>query len=665
MGSTLSEVRVLCIETDGESAKETARRLENRRALIETATTEPSEATEALDNQRFDCVVGDDVTASMNGYELLDICERHGVPFILFTEEVDGVVDALSEGATEYVRKDASGETQYAALANSVEKAVRMNRAERRLQKDRSDPGDELIFTERTLNTLDEVFYVVDTDGSLLRWNEKLSNLTGYTHDEIADMDAVDFFPRDEREKIWDAMQRAVEEDFVTVESSVLTKGGDRIPHEITGTRLTDEGGKLVGLTGVGRDISHRKEREQELKESRRRLRAVLDGVDAAIWIRDKESRFLLINQAFRDLFEIDDETKVVGKRPEDFLPEEVASQFRENDIKTIDNEETTEIEEEVQTPHGVRTYLTRITPLFNDDGELYGTCGIASDITDLKEYEKRLQNQKERLDEFASVVSHDLRNPLSIFQGYLERAEETGDPEDFEKCRDAIARMDALIDDLLSLARNTDGTADTEPVNLDEVAKMSWQNTETREANLRVKTEMTVVADKGQLRQLFENLFRNSVEHGSKNPDSETRWDSVEHGSTGSHASPDDSAEHGSTTPDSGTRRDSVEPDSAECQVPSKDAVECVSDVTVTVKSLPDGFSIEDDGVGIPEEERDRVFESGYSEDNDGTGLGLYIVEQVAEAHGWDVTVTEGEEGGAAFEITGVELTDRRNADV
>jgi signal transduction histidine kinase len=81
-------------------------------------------------------------------------------------------------------------------------------------------------------------------------------------------------------------------------------------------------------------------------------------------------------------------------------------------------------------------------------------------------------------------------------------------------------------------------------------------------------------------------------------------------------------------------------------------------SGVTVTVGDPEDGFHVSDDGPGIPEEERERVFETGYSASGTGHGLGLAIVREIAEGQGWDVRVTESTEGGARFEITGVETT-------
>jgi signal transduction histidine kinase len=170
---------------------------------------------------------------------------------------------------------------------------------------------------------------------------------------------------------------------------------------------------------------------------------------------------------------------------------------------------------------------------------------------------------------------------------------------------------MEQLIEDLLALAREDELASDPEPVALASVAREAWDTVETDAATLAVEGETTVPADRSRLRQLLENLFGNAVEHGSTSPDSQPRRDAIEHGGV---------------------------------------------DVTVRVGPMEGGFYVADDGAGIPPEERDRVFERGVSTADGGIGFGLAIVERIAEAHGWTVTATESEDGGARFEVTGVE---------
>ncbi|WP_433626184.1 ATP-binding protein [Halomicrococcus sp. NG-SE-24] len=251
-------------------------------------------------------------------------------------------------------------------------------------------------------------------------------------------------------------------------------------------------------------------------------------------------------------------------------------------------------------------------------DGELYGTLCFADgpprqrSFTDSEsafvelvsqwlqyELERRadaevLRRQNDRLEDFASVLSHDLRNPLSIAEMYLNAAERSGDAQDFEQVRDAHGRIEELIEKLLTLAREGEARARKTPQDLSETTADAWRTTETGDATLRTADDPTVEADGERLQQLLENLFRNAVEHAGR-------------------------------------------------------------DATVEVGALDDGsgFYVADDGPGIPAGEREDVYDHGYSTGG-GTGLGLTIVRHIADAHDWTVSVTESESGGARFEIRG-----------
>ena len=222
----------------------------------------------------------------------------------------------------------------------------------------------------------------------------------------------------------------------------------------------------------------------------------------------------------------------------------------------------------------------------------------------------EKLQRQNERLSEFASIVSHDLRNPLNVAQGQLELARETGVMDHLTEAEDALDRMERLVTDLLELARQGSVIESAAEVGLGDVVDDAWASVVTGDADLVVESDGHVTADRERLQQLLENLFRNSVEHGS----------------TGNRAQPGDAVEHGGSDP-----------------------------LTVRVGVVDRGFYVEDTGPGIPADERDAVFDRGYST-NDGTGLGLTIVQAIAEAHGWSAAVVDGADGGARFELSGVD---------
>jgi signal transduction histidine kinase len=241
----------------------------------------------------------------------------------------------------------------------------------------------------------------------------------------------------------------------------------------------------------------------------------------------------------------------------------------------------------------------------------------------ELREREAALARQNERLEEFASVLSHDLRSPLSVATGRLALAEEDCPSEHHADVEWALDRMEAIIEDVLTLARQGTTVEDPGRVALGPVVDDAWRAVESEDVALDREGLGTVVADERRLRRLFENLLRNAVEHGSTSPPSHAREDAVEHGSTSPPARDEETTE-----PAGG-------------------------DATVRVVPLEEGgFAVADDGPGIPEGERERIFEGGYSTAEEGTGLGLPIVRSLAEAHGWSVAATESEAGGARFEI-------------
>lgn len=204
------------------------------------------------------------------------------------------------------------------------------------------------------------------------------------------------------------------------------------------------------------------------------------------------------------------------------------------------------------------------------------------------------LWERNKRLEQFARTLRHELRNPLTVVNGYLEIAREEGDPESFEVCQEYLDQMNQLLEDTLLIIDGGELEYKPEPVDLAATCNGCWKVVSAEEAQLEIGEINQIRADEVRLKQLLENVFRNAVEH--------------------------------------------VGPT-----------------VTVTVGEIADGFYIEDDGMGIPQKERNRVFEEGYSGDSAGTGIGLSVVESVVDLHGWNVRVDQSEGGGARFEITGV----------
>ncbi|WP_416838361.1 GAF domain-containing sensor histidine kinase [Haloferax sp. DFSO52] len=354
--------------------------------------------------------------------------------------------------------------------------------------------------------------------------------------------------------------------------------------------------------------IAERIEAETRLREERDRSSALFEHVSDAAVTYDVEDGVVTVtdvNHAFEEIFGYEAQ-EVVGT---DLLGRVVPAESDDgaDDIPELlaATGESYRGEVRRRTTDEVREFILNVVPL--SPGEERGSgYAIYTDITDRKAREEELERQNERLEEFANIVSHDLRNPLSVARGHLELARETGAEARFDTVESSLDQMEALIDDLLSLARRGQLVDEAVPVDLGLVAKQAWMNTETGDATLDTPVNVVLNADKERLAELLANLFRNAVEHGS----------------TGRRNPSDDAVEH------------------------------CTDDVHITVGGVDGGFYVEDDGPGIEPDRREVVFEPGETTGDDGIGYGLAIVESIADAHGWSVVVTSGTAGGARFEF-------------
>jgi len=242
----------------------------------------------------------------------------------------------------------------------------------------------------------------------------------------------------------------------------------------------------------------------------------------------------------------------------------------------------------------GIRLWVeSRCTPITDESGTVTSLVGMTRDITDRKVYQRELTETIDRLEEFTATVSHDLRNPLNVAAGNIRLAAAEGQSEPLDTAFDAVERMDALIDQLLTLAKDGKTVGERRSVPFEEVVAKSFENVRAPETALRVTGSVEISCDPARLTEAFENLIRNAVEHAG-------------------------------------------------------------SEVALTAGVLPDedGLYIEDDGPGIPPEKRERVFEKGHTTRKDGSGFGLAIVERIVDAHGWDIHIADGEAGGARFEV-------------
>jgi PAS domain S-box-containing protein len=479
---------------------------------------------------------------------------------------------------------------------------------------------------ETVVDTLPGMVYRCrnDPEWPMERVEGAVAELTGYT---AADLEGGEvrwgeevIHPEDSG-PLWDVVQAALDDDgtFQTTYRIVTADGRPRWVWE-RGRGVYDDQGDLEALEGFVTDVSARKEREQALTglHSIAVDLATLDSVEAICERTVEASENVLdFDLSIIDI-EVDGDLRKAAISEEIPLADTRTMSVDEGLAgKTYRTGESTLAADlrDVEAADPLGPYRSCISIPLGEHGVFQAVAeeAAAFDESDLElaellvshttsaldrlEREREIRRQNERLERFASIVSHDLRNPLSVAKGRIELLEAEYDGDHAQPIADALERMTTIVEDTLTLAREGRTVDDPKPVDLSDLADGSWDNVATAGATLELEGEVVVHGDPDRLPHVIENLFRNAIEHGD-------------------------------------------------------------GSVTVRIGSLPGGFYVEDDGPGIPADAREDVFEVRHSTAEDGTGFGLSIVEEIVEAHGWTIDVTTGRDGGARFEITGLEST-------
>lgn len=454
----------------------------------------------------------------------------------------------------------------------------------------------ELERYEELIETLPIGYVRTTMDGEFVDMNSTFLELVGAESQDEVMRRAVPEFYRDPttREKLVEKLQETGR--VVDQEVKVTTLLGEIIWVSITA--------QLVGQAesayadAIVQDVTPRKERQRELE----RYETILEASGDAVYTLDADGCMTFVNEAFCEL---------VGYCEEELLGEYVSIVLDEEDIERSEvvirnllrtDRDRQTLELDLIQADDIRVACeTHIALLpFDEEGEFRGTTGIHRDITERKHRERELQQKNQQLEDFASIVSHDLRNPLNVAAGRVELAMAECDSEYLDGVIDAHERMEELIEDLLYLAREGETIQDLEPVDLRDIAENCWKNVATDSAKFSVESDRTLLADRGRLQQLLENLLRNAVEHGGK-------------------------------------------------------------DVTVTIDLLTgeEGFYIEDDGPGMNASDLEKSDQASHYVVEQSTGLGLSIVEEIARAHDWEVGFTDSTSRGARIEFTGVDIVE------
>ena len=441
-----------------------------------------------------------------------------------------------------------------------------------------------------------------DAEGHILDVNEQTVDDLGYTYRELLSMNVADFevgLSQEELRETWTTMEVG---DRAKKSGRHRRKDGSSFPIEVWVDK-TEIGGEKRFIA-LSRDVTEQLQKERKLRALTEEYHALLENAEDAIFFVDVEAkesgvefRFERLNPYHEAATGLDSES-VRGRTPREVLGPDLGAELEANYHRCVEAGAPISYQEELDMPAGSRIWQTKLAPVVVDD-TVTRIVGISRDVTAQVHREEDLRRKNERLDEFAGIVAHDLRNPLNVAQMRTTLAVEDPDYKDLHrtKVHEALDRMEDIITDTLILARRGNEAESLEPVSVTDIAEQCWDMVETNAASLVIDEACTIEGDPDRLRHVFENLFRNAVEHSE-------------------------------------------------------------GDVTVRVGRADDAvLYVEDDGPGVPPARRETAFKPGETSREQGTGFGLSIVKRIAEAHGWTVRLTASPDGGARFEFSGVEV--------
>jgi PAS domain S-box-containing protein len=263
----------------------------------------------------------------------------------------------------------------------------------------------ERQFIQDVIDSLEDVLFVLDPDATLVRWNDQLGTVTGYDDAEIEGAPPVEFIAEEDREAVTRAIAEVFETGNATVQARLRARDGSRPTYEFRGRKLTDAEGELLGICGVGRDVSDREARERELAQ----YEMIVETMRDAAWIAGTDGRLQFVNDRVTELLEVP-ENEIVGRSFADLLADdEVAgdalAEYADGLNAVLAGEEP-EFRIEMSLSFGWERGVldVRVVPLRIDD-DIAGAVAVARDITRQKRREERLAQYEQAMASVEGMV--------------------------------------------------------------------------------------------------------------------------------------------------------------------------------------------------------------------------------------------------------------------
>jgi PAS domain S-box-containing protein len=591
----IEKIRVLHVDDDSDFLKLVKECLELDWPFQVDQCLSVEEASEKLDEEKYDVIVSDYQMPGKDGLQFLRELREGGsrVPFIMFTgkggEEV--VIKALNLGATHYINKTGEAEVVYAELAHSITELANAKKAEEKAER---ASEETFVRFKNIADIVGDWVWEVDGNGRYTYSNPSVKQVLGYTPEEVVGRHFYDFYPAEEQERLKDVDMKifARKERFTTF----VHKDGHLVTVETRGVPVVTSDGKILGYRGSDRDVTETKQAQKALMESEEKFKQLFTQNPEATCYLDANLHILDVNPRFRELFGYTLEEAKDKNIDEVIVPKDKMDEARMLDEKASDT--YVYFDTVRKRKDGLLIQVSVSAAPMKIIDKLAGYVVIYKDISEMKKAEEELKVAMEKLCVVGSLTRHDVRNKLAAVDGYLyllrkklDRSTETLENlNEIGSCSRAILKI-------LEFSRVYEqlGAEELKYVNVEE----SINDAAAVFTNLKnVKVEnncqgLQVLAD-SLLTQLFYNLIDNTLKYGEKTTLIRFHYEKLD----GNHLK----------------------------------------------------LIYEDNGVGIPNQMRSNLFQKGYGK---GTGYGLYLIKRICESYGWTLQETGKQGVGAQFTIT------------
>ena len=287
---------------------------------------------------------------------------------------------------------------------------------------------DDLLAYQLTLDSVSGYIFMKDFQGRYTYVNQKVCDLFEQSKENILGKDDSNFFSLEKSNDIR-INDRMVLDQGISIEKeerNIISNTGEVRYYWTIKKPLKDKKGNIIGLSGIATDITEQKLLQLKLNEKQALLDTIINNVDAYIYMKDKDRRFLFINEKTAELFGTSSEA-VVGKRSNEVLSDEIADNFDILDNQIISSGEKVSGEELITSDDGdIKYYWSSKVPIKNEQGEVISFIGFSSDITELGR-QKHYFEEKSETDELTQLANR--RKFMSTSVSELKRVKRNHQP--------------------------------------------------------------------------------------------------------------------------------------------------------------------------------------------------------------------------------------------